>query len=283
MKEEIQTAEAPDWESLTLANDFMFFKVMQEKALLKELIRRILPDIDIVEINLQAQKIVEIGPDIHGVRFDLFVRDQTGRAITIEMQVLNMRALPKRLRFYSSVGDTQLLEKGVLYSKLPDSYVIVICLFDYYGLGRHRYTFTSQCNEVAGLQMDDGITYIVLNALGTQDDINDKLRAFLDYIAGKPSEDPYILKLEDAVKRARMNKEWRRTYMTLYQRDLENQEIGVQKGLEEGRAEGRTEGRIEGQELLAGAIQELRIGRTADDLLASGYDQKTVELAMKCL
>ena len=33
-----------------------------------------------------------------------------------------------------------------------------------------------------------------------------------------------------AVKKARANKEWRREYMTLMMRDLENQEIGIEKG-----------------------------------------------------
>ena len=35
--------------------------------------------------------------------------------------------------------------------------------------------------------------------------------------------------------------------MTLFQRDLENQEIGIEKGRKEGREKGREEGREEGR------------------------------------
>ena len=57
----------------------------------------------------------------------------------------------------------------------------------------------------------------------------------------------------------------------------------LNKGREEGRAEGRTEGRVQGQELLAEAIHQLRLGMSEDQLLASGYDQETIDLAKTCL
>ena len=90
----------------------------------------------------------------------------------------------------------------------------------------NRYTFTNRCHEKPGLEMNDGTTKIILNAMGNADDIDPKLKAFLDYVAGKPASDDYTKKLEDAVKKARLNKEWRRQYMTMMMRNLENQEIG---------------------------------------------------------
>ncbi len=202
---------------------------MQDEKLLAELVRMILPDIKFQKLEIQAQKPVEAGMDIHGVRFDIFALDDEGRAIEIEMQVVNTGSLPKRIRYYVSMADQQMLEKGELYSKLKDSYVIMICPFDHYGLGLHRYTFTNMCHEKPGLEMEDGTTKIILNAMGTADDIDPKLKAFLDYVAGKPATDDYTKKLEDAVKKARLNKEWRRQYMTMMMRDLENQEIGGDK------------------------------------------------------
>ena len=77
--------------------------------------------------------------------------------------------------------------------------------------------------------MNDGTTKIILNAVGTADDIDPKLKAFLDYVAGKGVSDDYTGKLEEAVKKARLNKEWRKQYMTMMMRDLENQEIGGDK------------------------------------------------------
>lgn len=39
------------WESLGIANDFLFGKVMQDAELCKELLRRILPELDIEHIE----------------------------------------------------------------------------------------------------------------------------------------------------------------------------------------------------------------------------------------
>ena len=49
-----------------------------------------------------------------------------------------------------------------------------------------------------------------------------ELRAFLDYVGGKSSDDPFIQKMEEAVKEAKKNREWRFEYMTLLMRDQEN-------------------------------------------------------------
>ena len=245
LAKQVEQTVISEWEAITICNDFVFCKIMQDEELLSELIRLILPDLKFKQLSVQAQRAVDIGVDIHGVRFDIFVTLEDGSVVEIEMQVLDTGNLPKRLRFYGSMADTQMLEKGVVYSKLRDSYVIMICPFDPYGEERHIYTFTNRCKENTDLEMGDDTTKIVLNANGTMDDVSDRLKAFLDYVAGKTVDDEYVKKLDDAVKKARANKEWRREYMTLMMRDLENQEIGIEKGRKEGREEGREEGRDE--------------------------------------
>ena len=58
--------------------------------------------------------------------------------------------------------------------------------------------------------------------------MSDELEAFLDYVAGKKPKDAYVERLEEAVKEAKKNREWRHEYMTLLMRDQEN----VKKGEE---------------------------------------------------
>ena len=93
----------------------------------------------------------------------------------------------------------------------------------------------------------DGAIKIFLNAKGNLNDVSSELRAFLDYLGGKKSEDEYVQKLERAVKEAKRNRKWRHEYMTLLMRDQENQEIGEERGRREGRLEGRREGQLEGE------------------------------------
>ena len=44
-----------------------------------------------------------------------------------------------------------------------------------------------------------------------------------------------VEKLEEAVKEAKRNREWRHEYMTLLMRDQENQEIGEKRGEKNGK------------------------------------------------
>ena len=56
-------------------------------------------------------------------------------------------------------------------------------------MGRHVYTFENLCKEDNSIALNDGTTKIFLNAVSDMDDISKELRAFLDYVAGKQSDD----------------------------------------------------------------------------------------------
>ena len=57
-------------------------------------------------------------------------------------------------------------------------------------------------------------------------------------MAGKKSDDDFVNRLEEALKEAKRNREWRREYMTLLMRDQENIEKGIEQGIEQGMNEG---------------------------------------------
>lgn len=229
------------WEKLGITNDFMFGKIMQDTELCKELLQRILPDLKIDHIEYpELQKSIKTDIDAKGIRLDVYVKDKKGTVYTIEMQATDTKELPKRTRYYQGVIDLQLIEKGQTYNTLKPSYIIFICTFDAFEKGRHFYTFENICKEDKSLSLGDETTKIFLNADSNMDDVSKELRVFLDYVAGKKSDDSYIEKLEEAVKKARLTKEWRHEYMTLYMRDR----VNVEKGREEGRKEGKIYGAI---------------------------------------
>lgn len=231
IKESMKT----NWEELSISNDFMFGKVMQDPELCKELLQRILPDLKIDHIEYpELQKSIKPDVDARSVRLDVYVQDNKDIVYDIEMQVSDTKELPKRSRYYQSMIDLQLIEKGQHYKKLNRSYIIFICPFDAYGKGRHIYTFENICKEDNSILMGDEAVKIFLNANGTMGDVGDELKAFLDYVAGKRPEDSYVEKLEEAVREARKNREWRHEYMTLLMRDQENVEIGREQGRKQG-------------------------------------------------
>ena len=218
-----------NWEKLSISNDFLFGKVMQNPELCKELLQRILPDLEIDHIEYpELQKSIKPDIDAHSIRLDVYVKDEKEVVYDIEMQVSDTKELPKRSRYYQGMMDLQLIDKRQYYDELNQSYVIFICPFDVFGKGRHIYTFENICKEENRISMGDGTVKIFLNAKGTLDDVSKDLKAFLDYVAGKKTKDPYVEKLEEAVKEAKKNREWRHEYMTLLMRDREN----VKKGEE---------------------------------------------------
>ncbi|MDE6606901.1 MAG: Rpn family recombination-promoting nuclease/putative transposase [Lachnospiraceae bacterium] len=240
-KAETTQTKAPhtSWEELGISNDFLFGKIMQDQELCKELIQMILPNLKIDHIEYpELQKTITPDMDAHGVRLDVYVKDDKETVYDIEMQVSDTKELPKRSRHYQGMIDLQLIDRGQHYKRLNQSYIIFICPFDLYGKGRHIYTFENICKEDNSLSMGDGTVKIFLNTEGMLDDTDRKLKAFLDYVAGKEPEDPYVEKLKNAVKEARKNRKWRHEYMTLSMRDQENIEKGREEGLKEGEAKG---------------------------------------------
>ena len=241
------------WENLTLANDFLFGKIMHDPELCTEMIRRILPHMDIGHIEFtQPQKSAKFSLDTRGVRFDVFAKSDSRKIFDCEVQTSDKKDLPHRTRAYHAVMGLEALEKQALqtsgsYNAMPDEFVIFICMFDPFGLGRHIYTFRNACKEVDGLNLDDGAVTIFLNAHGKSDDIDGELKAFLDFMLGKPSSDPFIERLTEQMKIAKLNAQWRRVYMLDLLHDHEVRAEGFTEGRIEGRNEGRTEGRIEGR------------------------------------
>ena len=188
----------------------------------------------------ELQKEIKPDADARSIRLDVYTKDDKDRVFDIEMQMTVTKELPKRSRYYHSMLDLQLIDKGQTYAKLKPSFVIFICLADMFGAGRHKYTFETVCREDRTIWLGEERTTIFLNADSQMEDVSKELTAFLNYAAGCVSEDPFVKKLDEAVKEAKRNREWRREYMTLLMRDQEN----IEKGRKEGRREGRKEGQV---------------------------------------
>lgn len=219
------------WEDLGISNDFLFGKVMQNPRLCKELLQRILPDLKIDHIEYpELQKTIKPDADAKSIRLDVYIKDDKNVVYNIEMQASDTKELPKRSRYYQSLIDLQLIDKGQTYRKLNRSFIIFICLEDIFGHGRHIYTFENLCKEDSSISMGDETTKIFLNTNSKMDDVSKELKAFLDYVGGKITDDTFVQELDKAVKEAKQNREWRHEYMTLLMRD----QVNVEKGIEQG-------------------------------------------------
>ena len=233
-----------EWEELTICDNFLFQKVMQNPRLCKRLIEKLL-HINVKNITYpDAEKTLEISPTQKGIRLDLYVETDTGVLLDIEMQAASKSIdwLPKRTRYYQAMIDLNVLGKGKDYIELKKSFVIFICTFDPFpGNNRKMYTFTNLCHEQDGLELGDETVKIFLNTKGTVGEIDDDIDKFLAYVDGKAAEGEFTLDIAAEVERLKQHNETKVEYMTLMM-ELKEQR---REGYDEGRTDGRNEGRVE--------------------------------------
>ena len=224
------------WEKLTLSNDFLFGAVMSNPELCKKMLETLL-DIKIKKIEYpEQQKVIDLALDAKGVRLDIYVEDEVKTVYNVEIQTRMKKKviLPKRSRYYQGMIDLNHINKGEDYDTLKKSFVIFICTFDPFGKGLHRYTFETRCKEDSQLVLQDEAYKIFFNTKGNKEDITKEAKAFLEYLDGKESDDEFVERLAEEVKKVKRNEKWRRDYMMLYMRDKENREEGRQEGRQEG-------------------------------------------------
>ncbi len=235
------------YEELTLANDFIFSKVMQNKDICKKLLEIIL-DIKIRDLVYhRAQQSIEDSPDAKGVRLDVYVEDDKNTVFDLEMQAADNYELPKRSRYYQGRIDVSILDKGVdmLYRNLMDSYIIFICMKDVFGAGKHYYRFENICVDEPSIKLHDGAVKIFLIADNDMKDVNGDLSNFLRYLKTGVVCDDYTGQIDKTVRFARRNKKWKEEYRMVNMMEREWESKGREEGLTIGREEGLAKGRME--------------------------------------
>ena len=203
------------FEDLSIADDFMFCKVMEHESLCKEFLEMLF-SAKIEKITyLSSQNSITTNSGAKTVRLDVLVKDQAGTSYDIEMQVANQYNLPKRMRYYQAALDISFLDQGYSYKMLNDSFIIFICLFDPIGKNRAIYTFENICIEDKTVPLRDGTKKIILNANAFNTTDNKDLQGFLQYVkTGKITTD-YTGRIEQMIQTVKQNELARREYHIL--------------------------------------------------------------------
>lgn len=159
------------FEDLTISDDFMFGIVMRDPKYCKPFLETIL-NIKISRIEYpEDQKTINLSLDAKSIRLDVYVEDDFDTVYNIEMQNGHHKNLPKRTRYYQGMIDLNLLDKGMDYTQLKQSFVIFVCTFDPFHIGRHVYTVENRCVEDTNLLLNDATQKIILNTKGIFDDV----------------------------------------------------------------------------------------------------------------
>ena len=203
------------WEDLTLANNFIFCKVMEENPDVAKELLELLLDIKIDRLEKpQSEKQFKTDFVSRGIRFDVYVKDGTGRSFDIEIQTTRKINLVKRARYYHGLMDVDALHSGIDYNFLKDSYVIFLCLGDVFGYGLPVYTFQKMAKEDSSILMNDGTTTVFFDALNYDRMPGERMRSFFRFLCGLNIKDNFTEKLSALVERLKINAQRRHEYMT---------------------------------------------------------------------
>ena len=177
---------------------------------------------------------------------------KTVRSFDVEMQVSDSDNLAKRMRYYQGLIDMDKLKPGQHYSALGESYIIFICPFDRFKAGKHIYTFKDTCAECPTIILGDGATKIFLSTKSTANDVDEDVKAFLDYVDSGIVDGDFVSELNEAVQIVKTNQRAVKEFMTFEMILMEN------------RMAGRAEGRAENEKELI--LKMLRKGKTFEEI-----------------
>ena len=200
------------FEELTIADDFMFCKVMEDESLCKTFLELLLTGKVGKITYLSSQNAVTTHSEAKSIRLDVLVKDETGKSYDVEMQVGNEHNLPKRMRYYQAALDVSFLDQGNSYQTLNDSYIIFICLFDPVGSNRAVYSFENICVEDGTIPLQDGTKKIILNAGAFNQTGNHDLQGFLWYVKTGEVTTDYARRIEKMIQTVKNSEQARQAY-----------------------------------------------------------------------
>ena len=226
------------WDNATLANNFIFYKVMRNHPEACKHLIELLLKIKVNSMEIHGEEVIDIDHDAKGIRLDVFVKEDN-RIYDIEVQVVNTKELPERARYYQGLMDLDSLKSGQKYRELPDFHIIFLCLEDIFKNGLPVSTFENICLEDLKTKLNDrAYKHFFIAPLCARMVEDKEVKDFFEFLISNRAADDYTNSLQDYVKAAKKNAQWKEQYMT-YERI---QAYAYDNGKEAGIAEGITQG-----------------------------------------
>ncbi len=217
---------------LCLFDDHFMTAVFNDIACSELLIRTVIDE----KLNVKSVIVQKELKNLHGrsVVLDILAESEDGKIINIEVQRQRKGDMPKRLRYYSSVTDSNLLAEGDDYSRLPDARLIMFCEVDPFGKGYQMYHV-----ERIVFYLVRGLGVGSILVLGYGEIIDDSAIGYL--VRDFHETDPDKMHYDVLRERARYFKKDEKGVKEMSGVFEEIREEGLEIGKAEGRAEARYE------------------------------------------
>ena len=252
--EELQKVWKQEWKKLTLADDFIFSRIMQNTEVCKEVLELLLK-IKISHIKFPvAQKVIQTLKVSKGVRMDVYVQEPDGqRVFDIEIQSVITKEEALRARYYQGMLDLDNLLKGSDYVELPQTYIIFLCMNDPFDLNLPIYEPHSYIDPNNQHPYDDKTRKIFYNVSRYQDVDEPRIKDFLQYLKNKTPTNDFTRRLDKMVEELKTIEVGFTDYIAARQKEFDwfrqgkeqGFEAGLQQGLEQGQERGAYEKALE--------------------------------------
>ncbi len=200
------------WEQATIANNFIFYKIMRNNPdVCKELLE-ILLEFKIDHIEMKQEEEIAIDYGKKSIRLDVYAVGAE-KSYNLEMQATDTGALPERCRYYQSAIDIDDLDSGRDYKDLKNSYIIFICVPDIFGKGLAKYTFENLCIEDTKIKLNDRAFKLFFIASNYDKILDERQKAFMKLVTSNESSNEFSDRIVKLVEDAKHNTQWRRQFM----------------------------------------------------------------------
>ena len=272
-----------------LTSDLFASKVFEDRKASGELCRILLGDDSVRVVDVKTKRTIA-SLERHSVELDILAQKKGGGLVGVEIQMYSEKAPFKRVRYYLSSVDMNLLEKGVDYSQLPNVTLVYITKRDIIGAGRGfyqvgRHVLRSKEGGQADKKVENGVEELYYNLRHpTGDKRKDELLRYF-----KNSDPDYETDtFPHIVERVRYFKKKTEGVKIMCEiaNKLKNEgiKIGLEKGREEGIRKGIAQGRKKGREeglamAILGCLKDL--GRVPEQVVSHIRAEKDLDVLQR--
>lgn len=277
-------------EKMNLLDDFLFGAVVTYPEIGERFVKSLLKTIfgrEFKHLSVTAQKVL-YGADrnLHGARLDVYLEPEAaeepeGRADVYDIEPdrkdtpADIRALPRRVRFYHGKIAARSLNSGADYDDLKNVVVIMILPFDPFGMNRMVYTVKNRCAEVPELEYEDGASTLFLYTRGEEGVPSEALRQLLRYMEESSLENAVNDDLKEVHRMVEIVKTDPETSISC---------VRLIEKLEKSKAEGKTIGRAEGkaEDLVIRVCKKMKLGQSVEKIAEDLVEDISVIEAIYC-
>ena len=179
-------------------DDDFFSEALDGKVEAVEFILQVVLERDDLKVIETKAQVEYKSATKRSIRLDIKAVDRENERFNLEIQRAEEGSGSKRARFHGSMIDRDLLEKGMDFNELPESYIIFITEDDKYGCGEPLYHIERKIEENDDALFEDGLHILYVN--GEYRNVDTPVGRLMHDFHCTKSEDMYSKVLADEVK-----------------------------------------------------------------------------------